>query len=82
MFISLIHFHSSVYHSCFYIFCFISGCFIKPINMIINYFVISQAHSQRNFRFLISGISKGETGNGKELGMANSKFISKIISIF
>ena len=50
--------------------------------MIINYFVISQAHSQRNFRFLISGISKGETGNGKELGMANSKFISKIISIF
>ena len=28
--------------------------------MIIN-FIISQAHSQRNFRFLISGISKEET---------------------
>ena len=34
-------------------FCFITGCFIKP-------FFISQAHSQRNFYFLISGISKRE----------------------
>ena len=27
-------------------------------------FFISQPHSKRNFRCLISGISKGETGNG------------------
>ena len=46
-------------------FCFITGCFIKPFKMIINilFFFISQAHSQRNFGFLISGISKRETGN-------------------
>ena len=41
--------------------CFKTGCFIKPVKMIINHiFFISQAHSQSN-----SGISKGETGNGK-----------------
>ena len=46
-------------------FCFITGCFIKPFKMIINllFFVICQAHSKRNFGFLISGISKRETGN-------------------
>ena len=37
--------------------CFITGCFIKPFKMIINFF-ISEAHSQRNFPFLIPGISK------------------------
>ena len=47
--------------------CFKTGCFIKPVKMIINrIFFISQAHSQSN-----SGISKGEIGNGKLLGMAN-----------
>ena len=40
-------------------------CFIKPFKMIINLFFISQAHSQGNHCFLISGISKEETGNGK-----------------
>ena len=44
-------------------FCFKTGCFIKLFKMIINH--ISQAHLQRNFHFLISGVSKGETGNGK-----------------
>ena len=40
---------------------------MKPFQIIIkiNRFFISQAHLQHNFRFLISGISKGETGNGK-----------------
>ena len=44
---------------------FTTGCFIKPFKMIINHFFISQAHSQRNFGFLISGISKGKIENGK-----------------
>ena len=35
--------------------CFITGCFIKSFNMIINHFFVSQAHSQPNFCFLISG---------------------------
>ena len=53
-------------------FCFIAGCFIKPFKMVINhFFFISQAQVQRNFCFLISVISKGETGNDKELGMTN-----------
>ena len=53
--------------------CFTTGCFIKPFKMIINHFFIyiSQAYSEHNYGFLISGISKGEIGNGKELGMAN-----------
>ena len=46
--------------------CFITGCCIKLFKMIINHFfiitIISQAHSQRNFGFLVSGISKGELG--------------------
>ena len=46
-------------------FYFITGCFIKPFKTIINLFFVSQAHSQRNFRFLIPAISKGETGKGK-----------------
>ena len=46
--------------------CFITGCSIKPFKIIINFFFfISQAHSQRNYGFLISGISKGEIGKGK-----------------
>ena len=47
--------------------CFITGYFLKPFQMQINhfFFFISQAHSQRNFCFLISRTSKGETGNGK-----------------
>ena len=45
--------------------CFITGCFIKPFQIIINHFFISEAHSQRNFHFFIIGISKGETGNRK-----------------
>ena len=45
--------------------CFITGCFIEPFELIISYFFISQAHSQRNFSFLISRISKGEIGKGK-----------------
>ena len=65
--------------------CFITGCFIKSFNMIINHFFISQAHSQPNFCFLISGWRK-KYQKGK-LGTANSQewqitiFISKIISI-
>ena len=43
-------------------YCFITGCFMKRFKMIINPFFISQVHLQRNFCFLISGISKGETG--------------------
>ena len=35
--------------------CFTKGCFIKSFNMIINHFFVSQAHSQPNFFFLISG---------------------------
>ena len=35
--------------------CFITGCFIKSFNMIINHFFVSQAHSQPNFCFLMSG---------------------------
>ena len=36
--------------------CFITGRFIKLFKMIINlFFFISQAHSQHNFHFLISG---------------------------
>ena len=47
-------------------FYFITGCLIKPFKMTINhFFFISQPRWQRNFRFLISGILKGETGNGK-----------------
>ena len=38
--------------------CFIKGCFIKSFNMIINHFFVSQAHSQPNFCFLISGWRK------------------------
>ena len=62
--------------------CFITGCFIKPFKMMINHFFISQAHSERNYGFLISGISKWEIMNGKKLGMANEIFISKIILSF
>ena len=51
--------------------CFITCCFIKPFKMILIIFFISQVHSQRNFGFLILGISKGEIGNGKYLGTAN-----------
>ena len=57
--------------------CFITGCFIKLFKIIINhffFFFISQAHSQRNYVFLISGISKGEIGNSKQLGMAKIIF--------
>ena len=36
-------------------FCF---CFMKSFNMIINHFFVSQAHSQPNFCFLISGWRK------------------------
>ena len=35
--------------------CFITGCSVKPLNMIINQFFISQAHLQPNFVFVISG---------------------------
>ena len=35
--------------------CFITGCFRNSFNMIINHFFVSQAHSQPNFCFLISG---------------------------
>ena len=46
--------------------CVITGCFIKPFKIIINhFFFISQAHSQRNYGFLISWISKGEIKDGK-----------------
>ena len=34
---------------------FITGCFIKSFKTITNQFFVSQAHSQPNFRFLISG---------------------------
>ena len=45
--------------------CFVTGCFIKPFKIIINhffFFFIFQADLQRNFHFLVSGISKGELG--------------------
>ena len=45
--------------------CFITGCVIKAFKMIINFFFISQAHSQHNYDFLISGIPKGEIGNDR-----------------
>ena len=32
--------------------CLITGCFIKPFNMMINHFLILQAHSPPNFCFL------------------------------
>ena len=51
--------------------CFITDRFIKPFKMVINIFFTSQAHSLRNFDFLILGISKDEIGSGKYLGMAN-----------
>ena len=35
--------------------CFITGCFIRFFNMIVNHFFASQAHSQANFCFLVSG---------------------------
>ena len=35
--------------------CFTKDCFIKSFNMIINHFFVSQAHSQPNIWFLISG---------------------------
>ena len=53
-------------------FCFITCCFIKPFKIIIDQSILFlQAHSQSNFCFSISGFSKGETGNSKQLGMAN-----------
>ena len=39
-------------------FCFITGCSIKSFNLIINDFFVSQAHSQSNFCFLVSGWRK------------------------
>ena len=45
--------------------CFITGCFMKPFEMIINHFFMSQAHSQCNYGYLISGLSKGEIENSK-----------------
>ena len=50
-------------------YCFIRGCFIKFFNMIINHFFVSEAHSQSNFCFLISGWRK-KYQKGK--GTANS----------
>ena len=45
---------------------FITGFFTKPFKMIIDlFFFVSQARSQHNYGFVVSGISKGETGNGK-----------------
>ena len=38
--------------------CFITGCFIKPFQLIINHFFISQAHTQRNFGFDIRDIKR------------------------
>ena len=38
--------------------CCITGCFIKSFNLIINHFFVSQAYSQPNFYFLISGWRK------------------------
>ena len=33
---------------------FITGCFVKSFNMIIDHFVVSEAHLQPNFCFFIS----------------------------
>ena len=63
--------------------CFIKGCFIKSFNMIINHvFVLASSFAAQFLVFdirMTQEISKGEEGNGKELGM--TIFISKIISI-
>ena len=65
--------------------CFITDCFIIPFKMIIIFF-ISQAHSLRNFCFLISRWCKKY--EKEKLGMANcwklqiTIFISKLISSF
>ena len=47
---------------------FITGCFMKPFEMIINHFFISQAHSQRNFSFSIQGYQKGKLGTANSWG--------------
>ena len=49
--------------------CFITGCFIKPFKIIISFYIL-QAHSQHNFRFLLSGWCK-KYQKGK-LGTVNS----------
>ena len=49
---------------------FITGCFIKSFIMTIDHFFVSQANSQPNFCFLISGWGK-KYQKGK-LGAANS----------
>ena len=62
--------------------CFITYSFIKSFKRII-IFVISQAHSQRNFCYLLSGRHK----KYQKLGIANSSecqiavFISEITSV-
>ena len=64
--------------------CFITYSFIKSFKRII-IFVISQAHSQRNFCYLLSGRHKKY--QNKKLEIANSsecqiaKFISEITSV-
>ena len=64
--------------------CFITGSFIKPFKIIIIFF-ISQAHSQRNFCYLLSGRHKKY--QNRKLGIANSSecqiavFISEINSV-
>ena len=64
--------------------CFITYSFIKSFKRIIIFF-ISQAHSQRNFCYLLSGRHKKY--QNRKLGIANSSecqiavFISEITSV-
>ena len=56
--------------------CFITGCFIKPFQMIItHFFYFSSSSFAAQFLLfdvrMTQEISKGEVGNGKQLGRAN-----------
>ena len=54
---------------------FITGCFIKPFKIINFILFITQAHSQRNYRFLLSGWRKKY--KKEKLGMANCNIYFK-----
>ena len=61
--------------------CFITGCFIKFFNMIINHFFCFTSSFPAQFLLfdirMTQEVSKGEAGNGKELGMANDNIYFK-----
>ena len=61
--------------------CFITGCFIKFFNIIINHFFCFTSSFPAQFLLfdirMTQEVSKGEAGNGKELGMANDNIYFK-----